>query len=244
MEQTIEQGTVVTDPVDAGQAVETNSTSSSETVENKAVDAPVGEAIKKEVERRIAKEQAKIAQEARDAYIREQGFSWNGKAINTEKEYRDALKEQELYESFREQAIPDEVIPELVEARKVKEATNAQKQLEQVYQEFLSAYPDVEGKDIPDEVWKQVDLGKSLVDAYMAYENKLLKQQLSEISGKQQKADKLAENRALSTGSVTGMADGAGSTYFTPEQVETMSRDEINRNWNIIMDSQKRWYKK
>ena len=237
--------TVVQDPVDAGQESQTtNETSESPAVENKAVDAPVGEAIKKEVERRIAREKEKIAQEARDSYIRDQGFTWNGKAITTEKEYREALKEQELYEQYRQQSYPDEVIPELVEARKMKEEQQNRSQVQMDYQTFLEAYPNIEGKDIPDEVWKQVEQGTKLIDAYMRYENKELKRKLNELSEKESKEQKNLENRRLSTGSVTGNSDGNSSSYYTPEQVERMSQSEISRNWKEIMDSQKRWYKR
>ena len=44
---------------------------------------------------------------------------------------------------------------------------------------FLEAYPDVRGSDVPEEVWRQVAEGESLVTAYTMYENRQLKAQLA-----------------------------------------------------------------
>jgi hypothetical protein len=255
------QETVVTSPVDAenAESSEMSSTSPDIGVESGSIAEPTqesepkhaGEAIKREVERRMAKESERLMQQARDAYIAEQGYQWNGKAITTEREYQEALQEKQYYEQYQEQNYPDEVIPELIEAKKIKEQFRTQQEREAQqakqqtdFQAFVQEYPNVKGEEIPAEVWAEVDKGKSLVDAYAKHENALLKSRIAELEGKKQIEQKNTENKMASTGSVTGNNDGNSTSYFTPEQVDAMSREEVNRNWKSIMDSQKKWYKR
>lgn len=121
-------------------------------------------------------------QEARDAYIAEQGYEWNGKPITSEAEYRQALQEKELIDKYSGQNVPDEVIQELVENRKFREQFQAQQkeaekkaQEQQQFAEFVSEYPEVDPKTIPSEVWEQVAQGTPLKFAYMQHEIKQLR---------------------------------------------------------------------
>lgn len=70
-------------------------------------------------------------------------------------------------------------------------------------QEFLAEYPDVKPDELKGlrEVWDMVANGKSLVDAYRAYENKQLKEQLKALSTKLEATEKNKANKAKSTGS-------------------------------------------
>lgn len=61
-------------------------------------------------------------------------------------------------------------------------------------QKFLTEYPDVSPKDIPNEVWAQVNKGSTLTEAYAKYEAAQLKIQL-------EAERKNRENRESSTGS-------------------------------------------
>lgn len=178
-------------------------------------------------------------QEARDSYIAEQGYEWNGKPITTESEYREALREQELLEQYQSQDVPDEVIYELIENKKFREKYETEKQQQELqtkqqmdFQNFLEAYPDVKPDSIPVNVWQEVEQGKSLVDAYMKHENRLLKQKLN-IEQKNQ------ENAGASIGSIK--SDGNSSTFYTKEQVSKMSTKEVNENWKAINESMKKW---
>lgn len=60
--------------------------------------------------------------------------------------------------------------------------------------EFIQEYPTVEAKDIPKEVWTEVNAGKTLLNAYRTYENNQLKAELDALK-------KNTENKAKSTGS-------------------------------------------
>lgn len=68
---------------------------------------------------------------------------------------------------------------------------------------FMAAYPDV-GKDpngIPQEVWDAVNNGESLVNAYRAFENKQLKEQLKQEKAAAERRAQEEKNKARSTGS-------------------------------------------
>lgn len=70
-------------------------------------------------------------------------------------------------------------------------------------QEFLAEYPDIKPTELQGlkEVWDAVANGKSLVDAYRAYENKQLKEQMKALSTKLEATEKNKANKAKSTGS-------------------------------------------
>jgi len=135
--------------------------------------------------------------------------------------------------------LPDEVIQELVENRKFRE--NYEKQQNEIqtktqrdrdFQNFLEAYPDTKADSIPLSVWETVEKGESLVNAYMRYENQLLKQKLN-IEQKNQ------ENVNSSIGAVR--SSGTTSPFYTREQVSKMSTAEVNQNWKQVQESMKKW---
>lgn len=207
--------------------------------------AELNEIITKRIERERESVSKKAAQEARDAYVAEQGIEWNGKHITTEAEYKEALKEQELTERYRSQELPDEVIAELVEGKKFREKfSESEKQsaerakVESDFLEFTKAFPDAKPEDIPTSVWADVNAGKSLVDAYTKYENQTLKEKLAAVEQAKQIEQKNQENAASSTGSVTGNGSNV-PTFFTKKQVEGMSQSEVNKNWDAINTSMK-----
>lgn len=157
-------------------------------------------------------------QEARDAYIAEQGFTWNGKPITTEAEYAQALREKEIYDSLQDKDLPDEVVNELLESRRDREERAREKQIlaeqkrqEEDWKAFASAYPEIKAEDIPDSVVVEVAQGKSLVDAYARYENKVLKTKLQELTKGKQVAEVNAVNASTSPGSVNGNGQPTGA---------------------------------
>lgn len=195
----------------------------------------------------IERARQEAAQEARDAYFAEQNIEWQGKKITTESEYKQALKEKELIDKYSEQGLPDDVVQELVDGKKFRdEYQETQKQTaertrqETEYKAFLDAYPDVDPKDIPQSVWDDVGKGKNLVDAFLRHENMTLKQQLAAAEQTKQIEQQNQTNAASSTGSVTGNGSSAPA-FFTQEQVSKMSNSEVNKNWNAINESMKKW---
>lgn len=63
-----------------------------------------------------------------------------------------------------------------------------------VYQSFLSAYPDINAQDIPPEVWDEANRSGDLLGAYRAYEISKLREELEQLR-------KNADNRRMDVGS-------------------------------------------
>jgi hypothetical protein len=181
--------------------------------------------------RRQAETEAK--QKAKDETIAELYGETHG--IYTYADYQKALqaqKEQEELESLISSNVPEQYAKEMLENKKFREQYQAQQKTvaEQErrnndYKAFIDEYPDVKPESIPAEVWAEAEK-KSLVDAYARYENKQLRQQISQVK-------KNEENIQATTGSVTGNGDTHNVT-LTPEMVEKMSPQEIAKRWQEV----------
>ena len=210
--------------------------------------------LKEETER--AKQEAKEEtwQQARDTMIAEQytGQLWKGKLITTETELKQALKEQEAEESFREKYshLDEDVIQELLAGKQfrekfeqkenetVKEQQERQKQEKeqaeqyQDQQEFLKMFKDEntrawdETDSLPSEVTEFLKQGKSLADSYTKYLASTYKQKL----GAQEVNERNANS---STGSVTGNGNGKDST-LTQEMIDNMTPKELANRWSEV----------
>ncbi len=218
----------------------------------------------KAIERARQEAAQEAAQKARDEWIAEQGYAWKGKPITTEAEYKQALREQEIEEKLRLQysSLPDEIIEEILENRRFREETLAERKTREeaerkaqeekdlstrrdaMYDEFLTEFPEYDTeekwKTIPPEVYAEADKwlqsggreGRRLADA-------LAKHNLRQIQAQDQAAQANQANADSSMGSVKGQ--GKTQTYFTREQVANMSREEIRANYAAIKESEKRW---
>jgi phytoene/squalene synthetase len=204
----------------------------------------------------IERTKAEAHQAARDAFIAEQGYEWNGKPISTEAEYKQALKEQELYQQYQSKELPEEVIQELIEGKRFREQLTQEKQTvaqqrkqEAEYKEFFEYFANENGRNfdpaqdvIPEEVWLAANKGKTLIDAYQAHEAKSLKQQVKELQ-ERLNVNKVNEvNASTSTGSVTG--NGATNTdYISYSTFEANRSDQswVNKNLDKIMKSRAKW---
>lgn len=218
----------------------------------------------KAIERARQEAAQEAAQKARDEWIAEQGYAWKGKPITTEAEYKQALREQEIEEKLRLQysSLPDEIIEEILENRRFREETLAERKTREeaerkaqeekdlttrrdtMYDEFLTEFPEYDTeekwKTIPPEVYAEADKwltsggreGRRLADA-------LAKYNLRQIQAQDQAAQANQANADSSTGSVKGQ--GKTQTFFTREQVANMSREEIRANYAAIKESEKRW---
>lgn len=174
-------------------------------------------------------------QEARDAWVAEQKYEWNGKPITTETEYKQAVREQELMQHYQSKDLPDDVIQELIENRRFREEYQEKDQKQQEEQqekaqqeselsEFLSYYKQANGRDfdpqkdtIPQEVWKATQNGTPLNFAYMQHHNSELQNQLKVL--KQNETNK----KKAPVGSIT--AHGSQ---------EVASEDDFLKGFNSI----------
>ncbi len=205
--------------------------------------------VTKRIERERETTAKRVAQESRDAYVAEQGYEWQGKRIATEAEYKQAMKEVEIRKQYENQDLPDEILDEIVEGKKFR--AEVEPQLAQIrtekkqmadFKALFEAYPDLDANTVPQSVWIDYNNGRDLVDAYARHENASLKQRLAEIEQKQQIEQLNQANANSSTGSVTGNGSAAPS-FFTLQQVQNMSQADVDKNYKVIMESQKKWYK-
>jgi hypothetical protein len=213
----------------------------------------------------VERARQEAAQKARDEWIAEQGYEWKGKRITTEAEYKEALREKQLEDEIAQKYahLPEDVRKELAENRKFRERYEAKEKEYQrleaerkakeeyearktsMYTEFAEEFPDYANdpekmKTIPQDVWADADKwlksggkeGRSLTDALVRYHRK---QQMLEQANRQANGT----NAAASTGSVR--TDGKSQVFFTREQVEKMSMQEIMNNYDAIKESEKHW---
>lgn len=88
-------------------------------------------------------------------------------------------------------------------AKEVTDQAKAKEKMEADVKAFAAAYPE-QAKDpnaIPKEVWDAVHQGETLVNAYRAYENRQLKEQLAKEKAEAEKRKQEEKNKARSTGS-------------------------------------------
>lgn len=216
---------------------------------------------------RLKEATERARQEARDSWIAEQGYEWNGKPIKTEAEYKQAIKEKELFESYQSKGLPEEVVNDLVELKKFREETLAERQAREsqeqkakeeqekiqirnsMFDEFFEEYKEYadpeKSKGIPKEVladaqkWLQTNgrEGRRLVDAMIRYERG---QRIAE----EQKAQANQANAQASTGSVKG--NGLPDSGFISREVYEANKGNqswMMKNYETLTKSMKKWGK-
>lgn len=227
----------------------TETTPQERTFKQSELDAILKERIARE-RQRLESETKTAAQQARDEWIAEQGYEWHGKPIKTEAEYKQALQEQELENRIKQQYsnVPDELLNELVESKRFREETLAEKKAREEkeaehkqYTDFLEAYPDVKPEDIPVEVWKEHKEGRSLTEAYMRYENQHLKGEMAKYQTQQQIEQANNKNAATSTGSAK--TSGKTGGFISKEDFEANKHDMkwVQKNLSTLDESRKHW---
>lgn len=88
---------------------------------------------------------------------------------------------------------------------------------------FRDAHPDVKPEEIPKEVWAEVAGGKSLNDAYNAYETKLLKEENRRLKEQAEVKKQEQQNKARSAGSRKSPGSGTGK------------KDAWDEAWDALM---------
>jgi len=146
--------------------------------------------------------------------------------IENDRKYEEQQKLNELIQ----QNIPPEFAQKLLEHDKIVQEYQTEKQIreqkekeQKMYLEFLEAYPDVKPEDVPVEVWQEVAKGRSLLDAYIRYENQKLKAEMAKYQQQQQNQQANQTNAASSTGS----ARDIGSAGKPKDPFEEGFDDEI-----------------
>ena len=97
--------------------------------------------------------------------------------------------------------------------------------------EFDRLFPEISVKSVPEDVWRNVELGIPLCAAYALYEK--------EESVKRNRAAEINErNSALSYGRAGKNTVGE---YFSPDEVKSMSQKQVHENYSKIKESMKYW---
>ncbi len=123
-----------------------------------------------------------------------------------------------------------EEVTQLRQTLSQKEAMEEQATLE--LGEFHRLFPETSVKQIPKQVWEQVEGGLPLSAAYALYER--------EIQLKALRADEInRRNAALSSGKA---GKDAPREYFSPDEVRAMSQKQVHDNYAVIVESMKRWH--
>lgn len=97
-------------------------------------------------------------------------------------------------------------------------------------EEFHSLYPSTPLSSLPDEVWEEVEKGIPVAAAYAYVERR--RQRAAEIARKSN-----LENHGRSTGCIRN----ENRDYLSPSEVRTMSREEVRKNYALIMQSMNHW---
>ena len=97
---------------------------------------------------------------------------------------------------------------------------------------FHALFPDVKAEEIPGSVWEQVEAGESLTASYAVHFVAALrdKERIERLN---------AENEKAAPPPVRH--DGKEESYFSPEAVRAMSRDEVRKHYQEILRSMDHW---
>jgi len=110
----------------------------------------------------------------------------------------------------------------------------AQQRFESEGRELFDSYPDLDPKDIPQEVYVlRSQRGISLLDAY----NRVMVPKMAQ-------ANKVKEQNAANAGKSPGGIKGnppPANDYFSREQVQKMSQAEVDKHYDVIWESMKKW---
>ena len=97
--------------------------------------------------------------------------------------------------------------------------------------DFNELFPEASVQSLPDEVWEDVKNGNSLAASYAIYQRKvhMAEMRIKEINQK---------NASLSAGKA---GTNTASEFFSPDEVRSMTREQVRCNYQKIINSMKKW---
>lgn len=165
-------------------------------------------------------------------------------------QYLEAVAKQEQYDEIQAiadaKSVPYEVADELYQSIKLKERvtkesneakTKAEEDAE--FDKFISEFKgDI--NNIPEELNKLWTKTGDINEAHRQYKSLMKDNKIAELEEKLGIQNQNLSNSEASTGSVTG--NGApNEKMYTREEVDNMSRDEVNNNYKKVTESMKLW---
>lgn len=236
-----------------------------ESVESEvATDTPTEEVVEKdekpvqskEENSKFAEVRKKAEQAAQDKLISEMYGESHG--IHTKAEYDKAIakqKENELLERIRTDSDPDTVKqelykewekndPRLQEYEKIKVESRTNEQLTELNTELanmgldaIKSLDDISVLPSADTMIDMIQNGKTLAEAYfLANKADIIKAQAEKV-----KLETITKLNANGEGPGSLADNGKTATLFTRAQVDAMSQDDVNKNYDLIMKSMKTW---
>jgi hypothetical protein len=165
-------------------------------------------------------------------------------------QYLEAVTKQEQYDEIQSiadnEGVSHEVANKLynankLEARVTKESNEAKTQAEQDarFDKFLNEY-EGDVNNIPEALSKLWTETGDINEAHRQYKSSLKDSKIAELEEKLNIQNQNLSNSEASTGSVTGNGAPNGK-MFTRDEVKSMSRDEVNKNYKKVTESMKTW---
>ena len=141
-------------------------------------------------------------------------------------------EEHNITETRSNIELEDENTALKAELEALKALMEDQKRAEAQRLELADLFPDLDKDDIPNDVYEYVKThGGTLAGAYAIYHRR---RQLQK-----EKADQKAFENVLKTpGAIIG-SDGASERLFTTEEIRSMDKEQIRKNYKQIMKSLK-----
>ena len=130
--------------------------------------------------------------------------------------------EETIEEAIEEQTCPDGF--DRLEELRMRQSIDAE------YLEFARLFPGSDVSALPDSVCESVRAGVPLAAAYALYEKKKSFESFAAH-------EKNSKNANLSF----PVSDGESEKYFSPDEVKSMSRDEVRTNYKRIIESMRHW---
>jgi hypothetical protein len=241
--------------VESQTEVQETGVTDSQIADVKPVQTPEQNAEFAKVRREAEAKAAAKERERADSFAKRYGYS-SFEEMERDQAEKEAAAEREQFKE-KNGFDPDSVKPlfeqwkesdpDFAELKQIRAEKNATKALSDLNKELEDAGLDLKLADLSDEELKKVPnidkvteyvtKGHTLADAFFLANKKDIISRQAE-KAQQDTIKKITANGESSPGS---LSSGGEEAFFTREQVENMSMDQIMKNYDAVMKSQKRW---
>jgi hypothetical protein len=204
----------------------------------------------KEDNAKYAEIRREAERKAQDKLISEMYGASHG--IHTKAEYDRIVREQQIQAMKEDDADPVEIYsklkatdPEFQELQQIKNEIYTNKQIAELNADLKDIGIDFEVKGLDDlatlpnseAIVKHIEKGKTLSEAYFLANKKDI------INGQSKKIQQDTIKKIQANGNTPGsLADNGQTTaLYTKDQVDNMSMEDIQKNYDLVMKSAKTW---
>ena len=156
-----------------------------------------------------------------------------GVALGSELSGSDSIEDTEIHgEASLESELEAEDLPLAVSDTDDRLAELQRRQsIDAEYLEFARLFPGCDVSSLPDSVCESVRAGVPLAAAYALYEKK-------KSFESYEAHEKNSKNASLSF----PISESGTEKYFSPDEVKSMSREEVRTNYKRIIESMRHWH--